>query len=151
MPNGITAHGNFEQTLGAINEAIQTVKDNISNLFDEGRKQTGSMNNLKTDFEVMKSSVENRHEQYDKQFGEVNDKLGRDYKKLNDIEKEMVMGEGMKKQRNLIYQSVKYTIWVVATVLGILVAANSLLGIKQYFKSNLTGKDVQNVERSANP
>lgn len=134
-----------ETKLGAIQEAILNIKQNIQALFHEREKQTRAITELDTKVDVFKNTFENTKKTFENQFEDVEGKLANDYRDLKEIKKIKAVREEINKFKMSIREFIKWVLYVIVAVFAIVTSVNTILEIKDRVINN---KGVSHAVRS---
>ena len=125
------------EKLGELSGLMKATRDDVKEVSENQKEQGSSIQILSTSIQLIQSGLQNMDHQYKREFGQVNEKLGRDYERINCLEKDKIVADGVDAYKGKKRESWQWIVGIVGALIGILIGVNQLIGISQ--KINATG------------
>lgn len=126
------------QELGKLSGLMQATREDVKEVSNTQKEQGSSIQILTTSFQLLQEGYK-----YTKnELGQVNEKLARDYERINVLEKDKTVSSGIdayKDKKRIWWQ---WALGIVGAFIGILISINQLVSIGQKVKlSNINFGD----------
>jgi hypothetical protein len=113
------------QELGKLSGLMQATREDVKQVSNTQREQGESINTLTTSFNIMQEC----YKYTNKELTQVNEKLSRDYERINVLEKDKTVNNGIdayKEKKRIWWQ---WTLGIIGVMIGILISINQLVSI----------------------
>ncbi len=122
---------------------IKHTRDDISAVRSEQKIHSDKLNNITQSISIIDSTVKNNKDEIDYKIGNHEERFGRDYQRLNDLEKRNSIANGVEAYKRESRGRIRYVLYVVGAILGLIITVNAVLGIT---KPLFTKEEVTRIE-----
>jgi hypothetical protein len=124
----------FQEQFDKLSSTIVDNNKALSNTINRNHlEQTEKIGDVQTSVAVLSSKFEAQTKKTEEKLEDVDDRFTRDYKRINDLEKNIAIESEIKKhekeQTTESRNRGRYFLYVVSAIIGIMLAVNSLWGI----------------------
>jgi hypothetical protein len=127
----LTRDENPSRDIGELFGLLEGTSKDIKSICASLGLQSEHLSSLDRNMVILKATFDGRVELCDKHFAQVDERLQRDYDRLNDIEKKELRETGVKEWQNNTRTKTKFWLWVMGSLLGLILAVNQIWGIAQ--------------------
>lgn len=129
------------ESIGELKGLMKAASNDIKILNDKQDNQNESIKTITTALAVMTNNCSNNIYNCTSKFGEINNKLARDYDRLNIIEKDRTAAAGVADYKSKTKSKITWFLVTLSTIVGLLISANQLMNIS----SKISYKETRSV------
>lgn len=128
------------EKLGELSGLMIATREDVKEVSLTQKEHGTSIQTLAGSIQVITNGISTMDTLTKRELGQVNDKLSRDYERINILEKDKNIANGIDAYKDKKWNWWQRTLGVMGTILGILIAANQLLSFGQKLTaSKVTG------------
>ena len=117
------------ESIGELKGLMKTASNDIKILNDKQDNQNESIKTITTALVVMTNNCSNNIHNCTTKFSDINNKLSRDYDRLNIIEKDRTAAAGVADYKSKTKSKITWFLATLSTIVGLLIGANQLMSI----------------------
>lgn len=140
------------ESIGELKGLMKATSNDIKLLNEKQDGQSESIKTITTAIAIMTNNCSNNIHNCTSKFSDINNKLARDYDRLNVIEKDRTAAAGVADYKNKTKSKITWFLVTLSTIVGLLISANQLMNISSKISYKETSRgtvyaDTLKIER----
>jgi TolA-binding protein len=117
------------EKLGELSGLMQATREDVHGISDTQKEHGTSIQTLASSLQVLQTSISNIDNQTKRELSQVNDKLGRDYERINVLEKDKNVANGIEDYKGKKRVWWQWALGIIGAGIGILISINQLVDL----------------------
>lgn len=134
-PENIGQLTQIQSSITTLSTIMEESRKEQAELKTEQKSQTKNITDLNQTITLLAHDFKSHVDTNKQVVKDIDDKFSRDYKRINELEKRVVVENGVNQYKENTKNNVRYLIYLIGGILGLIITINSVLGIVKSIKT----------------